>query len=158
MHLVCHYIAMQRQTVLTVYFLSQQLLLFAVCLSTAIHWSSLWGFHTTLFKCSFQNIASSGGAGTLINKMVYINRPLWYGRLYKPLYKVAETPFCIQGDELLYFFQVIDFSSMKRCKHQNESPRWTFWKENCWADTDFSCELGGHPGFLYIVLLRSICF
>ena len=32
---------------------------------------------------------------------IYIYRPLGYERVYLPLYKVADTPFQIQGDDIL---------------------------------------------------------
>ena len=35
--------------------------------------------------------------------MLRIIRPFGYERVYLPLYKVANTPFHIQGDELLGF-------------------------------------------------------
>ena len=37
---------------------------------------------------------------TLGRRCIY--RPLGYERVYLPLYKVADTPFHIQGDEMLY--------------------------------------------------------
>ena len=33
-----------------------------------------------------------------------IYRPLWYERVYLPLYKVADTPFHIQGDDIALMF------------------------------------------------------
>ena len=34
-----------------------------------------------------------------------INRPLGYERVYLPLFNVAETPFHIQGDHIIYILK-----------------------------------------------------
>ena len=48
-----------------------------------------------------QNIRNTGKTDKLINGAFGTLRPLGYERVYLPLYRVADTPFHIQGDDLL---------------------------------------------------------
>ena len=68
---------------------------------------------TALLQCPSHKIFSRhriniGWTSSDRRKMVVILRPLGYERVYLPLYKVADTPFYIQRDDLL---------SSNSCRH-----------------------------------------
>ena len=48
----------------------------------------------------------TGGVSYLITLISYINSSFWYGRVYLPLCKVADTPFHIQWDELYIYLLI----------------------------------------------------